>query len=99
MLPGRNDLQTYFVFELLHLSPSDAEHCGYQLSSLRSLAGERGSIGFHQTHVSNSSRRSNEPLGSERAGDEGGQIRKLRKRRKSKGKVEGKVREIIMEDM
>lgn len=31
LLPGKNDLQTYFVFKLLHLSQSDTELSGYQL--------------------------------------------------------------------
>ena len=80
----------------MHLSPSAAEQLWVLTLSLRSLPRARGSIGFYQTHVSNSSQHSNEALGSESAGDEGRQIRKWRK---SKGKVKAKVREIIMEDV
>lgn len=81
------------------VAPSSISHraLGVSALSLRSLTREFGSIGFYQTHVSNSSQLSNEPPGSERAGDEGRQIRKLRKRRKREGKVKAKVREIITE--
>lgn len=81
------------------VSPFSISHTALRVStlSLRSLTRACGSIGFHQTHVSNSSRHSNEPLGSERAGDEGRQVRKLRKWRKSKGKA--KVRQVTMEDV
>ncbi len=81
------------------VAPFSISHSALWVStlSLRSLTRACGSIGFYQTHVSNSSQHSNEPLGSERAGDEGRQVRKLRKWRKSEGKGKAKVRQIIME--
>lgn len=98
MLPRRNDLKPILLWVV---APFSISHTALWVStlSLRSLTRACGSIGFYQTHVSNSSQHSNEPLGSERAGDEGRQVGKWRKWRKSRGKGKAKVRQIIMEDI